>query len=80
MNSLLVIGQLFLLVCQKNLKKWFLHLTFLQCIVMLRYNHIHVLHIKENKGHALIVAGSTGKTGAAVLAARACISSGCVDW
>jgi NAD(P)H-hydrate epimerase len=32
---------------------------------------------KGNKGHALIVAGSTGKTGAAVLAARACISSGC---
>lgn len=31
---------------------------------------------KGNKGHALIIAGSYGKTGAAVLAAKACLHSG----
>ncbi|HOS84379.1 MAG TPA: NAD(P)H-hydrate dehydratase [Bacteroidales bacterium] len=32
---------------------------------------------KGTKGHALLIAGSIGKTGAAVLASKACILSGC---
>lgn len=32
---------------------------------------------KGNFGHALLVAGSKGKTGAAILAARACLRAGC---
>jgi ADP-dependent NAD(P)H-hydrate dehydratase / NAD(P)H-hydrate epimerase len=37
----------------------------------------HPFSHKGNYGHALIMAGSTGKTGACVLAVKACLRSGC---
>ena len=46
--------------------------TIIQAIYRVRSRFAH----KGNFGHALLLAGSTGKMGAAVLAARACLRSG----
>ena len=45
--------------------------------IVKRYNPIDPKAHKGTQGHALIIAGSYGKVGAAVLASKACLKSGC---
>jgi ADP-dependent NAD(P)H-hydrate dehydratase len=45
--------------------------------ILKRYKHIGYNTHKGIQGHALIIAGSYGKMGAAVLSSKACLKSGC---
>ena len=46
-------------------------------LVLNRYQPIDSKTHKGIQGHALIIAGSYGKIGAAVLASKSCLKSGC---
>lgn len=52
------------------------HFITSKFIVKMMHHKPHAFSYKNNFGHALIVAGSKGKMGAAVLSAKACLKSG----
>jgi hydroxyethylthiazole kinase-like uncharacterized protein yjeF len=60
------------LITSEHLNVEYLEKTYASSLIPLRENYSH----KGLYGHVLIVAGSRGKTGAARMAARACLRSG----